>query len=279
MPWLTLAHLQGGGLVRLGARLKHTLGRLFCLAALVGAAFTVQAAEIAIRNAQLAVAEEAYILSAEFGLTLNGRLEEAVNKGVVLHFVIDFELSRSRWYWFDEQVVRRHKTMQLAYHALTRQYRVSVGGQHQTYASLSEALRAMSRLSHWPVLEKGGLRLDEPYQAGLMMRLDLSQMPKTFQVSALSSKEWTLSSGWLRWSFLPREAVAAPPVDPPYVPVVAPLPELPAASAPAPSSAPGLSVPATPSGSALHFPPGGALLPGGQGASGGAAGPAAGEVK
>ena len=81
-----------------------------------------QSAEISVRNAQLWSGDEAYSVSAEFGILLNGRVEEAVNKGVVLHFAVDFELTRSRWYWFDEQVVRRQRSMQLAYLALTRQY-------------------------------------------------------------------------------------------------------------------------------------------------------------
>lgn len=127
---------------------------------------------------------------------------------MVLYFVVDFELMRSRWYWFDEQVTHRSRTIQLSYHALTRQYRLSTGSLHQGYATLDEALRVMSRLRHWPVIEKSEVRPDKTYQAALRMRLDLTQMPKTFQVSALSSREWSLSSDWQRWLFSPAEFAA-----------------------------------------------------------------------
>jgi hypothetical protein len=30
------------------------------------------------------------------------RLDEAIAKGITLYFVVDFELTRSRWYWLDE---------------------------------------------------------------------------------------------------------------------------------------------------------------------------------
>jgi hypothetical protein len=30
-------------------------------------------------------------------------------------------------------------------------------------------------------------------------------MPKTFQVSALSNKDWDLSSEWARWMFTPTD--------------------------------------------------------------------------
>jgi hypothetical protein len=38
---------------------------------------------------------------AEFDLAFNPTLEEAIQKGVPLYFVFEFELSRPRWYWVD----------------------------------------------------------------------------------------------------------------------------------------------------------------------------------
>jgi len=41
----------------------------------------------------------------------------------------------------------------------------------------------------------------------LRMHLDLTQMPKTFQVSALANKDWNLGSEWVRWGFTPSDTV------------------------------------------------------------------------
>ena len=183
-------------------------------------AFSAQATDISVRGPQLEPHEDGYSLAADFNINFNSRLEEAVNRGIVLYFAVDFELTRSRWYWFDEQVIRRNKTFRLSYHALTRQYRLSTGALHQSYNSLDEVLRVMSRLRNWQVLEKGETKTEQLYQAGLRMRLDLTQMPKTFQVSALSNKDWDLSSDWLRWTFTPTEAL--PSSAAPLVPGVAP---------------------------------------------------------
>ena len=170
---------------------------------LAGAA---QAAEISVRNPRLKANEAGYSLSADFSITFNRRLEDVVNKGVMLYFVADFELQRPRWYWLDEQVASVSRTFQLSYHALTRQYRLSSGPLHQSFASLDEAVGAMSQLRGWQVLDKEAIHEDRVYQAALRLRLDLTQMPKTFQVSALSSRDWTLASDWLRWRFVPQEA-------------------------------------------------------------------------
>ena len=178
---------------------------IFCGLGLLLAALTAQATDISVRSPQLVANEDGYSLAADFNINFNSRLEEAVNRGVVLYFAVDFELTRSRWYWFDEQVIRRTRTFQLSYHALTRQYRLSTGALHQSYNSLDEVLRVVSRLRNWQVLEKGEIRNEQAYLAGLRMRLDLTQMPKTFQVSALSNKDWDLSSEWARWMFTPTE--------------------------------------------------------------------------
>jgi hypothetical protein len=166
-------------------------------------AHIAQAADISIRNPQLVPNEEGYSLAADFNINFNTRLEEAVGKGVVLYFAVDFELTRSRWYWFDEHIIRRNKTFELSYHALTRQYRLSTGALHQSYATLEEALNVISHLRNWQVLEKGEVKVGQTYHTGLRMILDLTQMPKTFQVSALANKDWNLTSDWRRWEFIP----------------------------------------------------------------------------
>jgi hypothetical protein len=178
---------------------------LLCSLIFLLASTLALASEISIRNLQLVPSEDGYSLVADANINFNTRLEEAVNKGVFLYFSADFELTRARWYWLDEHVISRSKTFELSYHALTRQYRLSTGALHQSYATLDEALRVLSHLRHWQVLEKGEVKAGLAYVAGLRLRLDLTQMPKTFQVSALANKDWNLSSDWLRWSFTPGE--------------------------------------------------------------------------
>ena len=188
---------------------RSLLKSLYCGLALLLAALAVQAADLTVRNPQLLGNEEGYALSADFNINFNARLEEAVNKGVVLYFATDFELTRSRWYWFDESVIRRNRSLQLSYHALTRQYRLSTGTLHQSFPSLDEALRVISRVRSWQVLDADEVKVDQVYLAGVRMRLDLTQMPKTFQVNALANKDWNLSSDWLRWSFTPEAALSS----------------------------------------------------------------------
>lgn len=159
------------------------------------------AAEIDISAQQIAASEDGYVLSADFNFELNQRLEETVTRGVVLYFVADFELSRPRWYWLDEKMVSRSQTYRLSYHALTRQYRLSTGALHQSFSTLTEALRMLAHLRNWVVIDKNdkSVRPGEPYLAALRLRLDITQLPRPFQMTALGNKEWSLTSDWKTW--------------------------------------------------------------------------------
>jgi hypothetical protein len=189
------------------------LWRALLLAGGLLLALAAGAAEIEVSKPELSAVEEGYALSADFNFELNQRLEEAVAKGVVLYFVVDFELTRPRWYWFDEKLVSRSQTYRLSYHALTRQYRLSSGALHQSFTTLGEALRVLARLRHWVVIDKASDKSDkfqprpgETYQAALRLRLDINQLPRPFQISALGNRDWTLASDWKSWqATLPAE--------------------------------------------------------------------------
>jgi len=173
---------------------------LFGLAVVPGSLF---AEGIQVRIAELEADSDGYRLSAEFDINFTRTLEDALNKGVALYFVTEFELVRPRWYWFDQRVVELRQQFKLSYNALTRQYRLSVGTLFQNYATLDEAVNVMSQLHNRLVADKDALQKGQTYTAALRMKLDVSQLPKPFQINALASKDWTLSSDWYRWEVTP----------------------------------------------------------------------------
>jgi hypothetical protein len=158
---------------------------------------------IEVRNAALVAGEDGYFLEADFEIALNPTLEEALNKGVPLYFLLEFEVIRPRWYWLNEKVLNNQQQYRLAYNALTRQYRLGLGSLFQNFASLSETLDFLSRVRRRQVLEPGTLTKGTTYVAGVRMRLDVSQLPKPFQLNALASRDWNFGSEWHRWSVTP----------------------------------------------------------------------------
>lgn len=181
----------------------RVLCRLLALAALLLWTPLAGAAEIEVKRAEITPGEESWLLDAEFGIDLGHRLEEVVSRGVALYFVAEFTLSRTRWYWVDEHVAGRTQTWRLSYNALTRQYRLSSGALHQNFATREEALGVLGRLRGWAVADRAQLKAGEPYNAALRLKLDLTQLPKPFQVTAIGNKDWNITAEVKRWSFTP----------------------------------------------------------------------------
>lgn len=189
------------------------------LVALAGAApHAARADEIDVIDARLAASDEGLLLSADFAFDFSPRLQEAVANGVPLHFVIEFEMTRPRWWWFDEATASRQTQWRLSYHALSRQYRLSSGALHQYFSTLEEALEVMRRLRNWLVLERSVQLTGPQYEVAVRMRLDTAQLPRPLQVSALTSRELRLESPWKRFLYLPPKRPAVPPRPPAEAP-------------------------------------------------------------
>ena len=170
---------------------------------LLAAAPWVRAEGISVTSATIEPGEDGWTLDATFDVQFGPRLEEAVNRGVPLYFVVEFELAKPRWYWFDDKPVQLSQTYRISYTPLLRQYRLSVGSVYQNFTRFEEVTRVLSRLRGWHVADKGALRKDQVYQAAVRMRLDTAQLPKPFQLNAISSRDWTLDSDWHRWTITP----------------------------------------------------------------------------
>ncbi len=166
-------------------------------------AATARADVIVVKSAELRAEEDGYFLNAEFDFSLNATLDEALQKGVPLYFLLEFELVRPRWYWLDEKVITATTQYRVSYNALTRQYRIASGLLGLTFDSLDEVERFLSRVTSREVARRDQLVKGTRYEAALRLRLDVNQLPKPFQMSALASRDWTLQSDWHRWTFTP----------------------------------------------------------------------------
>lgn len=174
---------------------------LCCCGGLLLAPAGEAAERIEVRDTRLELQDDYWQLNAEFRLELTPRLQEAVNRGLPLYFTVEFEMTRPRWYWLDEKAVSASINYRLSFNALTRQYRLSTGSLQLGFATLAEAIGVMTRVRNWRVAERGALKPGDTYLAEVRMRLDVSQLPKPFQINAITDREWTMESDWRRFNF------------------------------------------------------------------------------
>ena len=176
------------------------------------AANAVTAGSIEPVEAALNQNDDGYSLAANFNINIGSHLEGILTKGgVPLYFNLEFVLERPRKYWVAEHIVSYARSYRLTYSGLTRQYRLSSGALHTSYATLEGVLSGLGRINVLDVVEKSKLLPGESYSAAVRLTLDRNQLPKPFQLDAITDKEWQVVATTLRWKFVaPNSLTVAP---------------------------------------------------------------------
>ena len=149
-------------------------------------------------------AGDALLLSASVKFELSAAVEDALLKGVAMIFVAEADVFRERWYWTNKNVVSAERHMRLAYQPLTRRWRLNVASGlitntglgvalNQNFDSLADALAAVQRLSRWKIADVTELDLAQRHMVEFRFRLDMSQLPRPFQIGTLGQAEWNIS--------------------------------------------------------------------------------------
>jgi hypothetical protein len=160
------------------------------------------AGNIDINYARIESGEDGYRLAASFSFELSHDLENVITSGIPLYFITEVEITRPRWYWFDEKSVISEQSVRISYNVLTRQYRASVNGSFaQNYKDLDDALSLVRRPSRWLITDKSVLSFGANYNVAVRARLDTNQLPKPLQFNAINNSDWRLSSDWKRMTF------------------------------------------------------------------------------
>lgn len=142
-------------------------------------------------------------LSARLPVEISPAMEEVLRKGVPLHFLWQAEVILSRWYWLDKTVARASRTVRLAYQPLTRRWRLSYAtgtpsatglqyALHQNFDSLSDALASAGHVSSWKLADTARLNLAGEQRVEFSFSLDLSQLPRPFQLGLFQQSGWNI---------------------------------------------------------------------------------------
>jgi len=177
-------------------RVLHALcvGLLCLFAGLAQAQNTTE-----ISQYQVERVDDEVLLSAQIAFELPSAVEDALLKGIPMFFVTEAELLRERWYWFDKKIATTERHVRLAYQPLTRRWRLNVTAGaareasqglalNQGFESLSEALAAIK------IADATDLDGSPKYRVDFRFRLDLSQLPRPFQIGALGQSDWDLAA-------------------------------------------------------------------------------------
>jgi Domain of unknown function (DUF4390) len=168
---------------------------LLCMLLLCLGARTARAQGVEVLDLQASRDEVAVSLEYQLRVTLPSTVEAAVERGVPLYFTAQASLMRPRWYWRDERAARVSREWRLSFQPLTSTWRVSQGGLGQSFASLAEALSAMTRSTGWRIADTRDVEPDGRHYIEFSWRLDTSQLPRPLQIGLGGiggASEWSL---------------------------------------------------------------------------------------
>ena len=159
-----------------------------------------------IKTAEINSQFEAYFLNADFDLSFNDDLDEAIKKGIPINFIIEFELKKPRKYWLDEEVTKKTKEILLTYHALSKQFTLTESENRLiAFDNLTQAKNELKKIKNWRIFDKSQIDDTEKYSAYLQVKLDQTKLPKQLQADITSNQEWQLASKQFQWTFVNKK--------------------------------------------------------------------------
>ncbi len=187
---------------------RFDLQLLWLAACLIGAwpsATLAQSGGAVISALKFERAGDDILLSANVKLDLPLAVEDALLKGIPMVFVTRVKILRERWYWRNQVIVNAERYLRLAYQPLTRRWRLNVVSGaidpgalglslNQQFDSLADALAAVKNLSRWKVANASDFDSGQSYQVEFHFALDLSQLPRPFQIGLLGQSDWNVSA-------------------------------------------------------------------------------------
>lgn len=164
---------------------------------------SAEAAPPEVDELRLNLADDGLYLSTTMQFSLPALAEDALYKGIPMYFVAEAQVLRDRWYWSDRQVAATSRYLRLSYQPLTRRWRLIISSTPITNAGLGvslgqnfddfeDALAAIQRISRWKIAEGDAIEADAMHTVNFRFRLDMSQLPRPFQIGAVGRSGWNL---------------------------------------------------------------------------------------
>lgn len=147
--------------------------------------------------------EDGLYLSTQLQFALPDLAEDALHKGIPMFFVAEAQVMRDRWYWSDRQVAEATRYLRLSYQPLTRRWRLNLSPVPfsnsglgvvlgQNFDDYADAMSAIQRISRWKIAESDTIDPEAAHTVNFRFRLDMSQLPRPFQIGAVGRSGWNL---------------------------------------------------------------------------------------
>ena len=133
------------------------------------------------------------IIKPQFKLSVSKKIEEAINNGIVITFVVQAKLMQNQDWWFDSPISSKIQTFKLRYFTLSRQYQLNNISLNikQNFASLDQLLQFLATQT-----EFGFTDFTPNHYLETRIFLDKQALPSTMQLPIVFDQDWNINSDW-----------------------------------------------------------------------------------
>lgn len=168
-------------------------------------AWGVFAGSFVVTQVQTRLVDGTYLLDAQVHYRFSPEALEALNNGVPLTILMQFQVRpKDAWIW-DSNVTElqlryaiRHKPLSDTYEV----YRLP-GTSGRTFVTPAAAIAALGEIRGLELVEQDRLAPDTAYEVQFKVSLDIEELPLPLRPTAYLSGSWKLASPWTKWPLTP----------------------------------------------------------------------------
>jgi len=145
-----------------------------------------------------------YRLNAIVYYSLSPTSKEALQKGIPLTWILQIKVKQMGWFW-DIQLKKISLAYQIQYHPLLHLYSVKklTNGSHTLYATLTAALKSISKIAQLPIIEQEALSSHQNNYLAIKVFFNRESLPIPLRPFAYFDSQWALSSPWIQCPITP----------------------------------------------------------------------------
>ena len=161
--------------------------------------------KLTLRDVEVALDEDVYVLDAKVDLTLPEGARRAVESGLTLRLTYEITVDRVRRYLPDAGIAALEQRYEVSYHALSQRYLVKNlnTGEQQDFGSLQAALDRVGELHGLPVIDAALVSDGPVYEGRIRAVLKMNTAPDVFGWLLFWTDDWSAESDWKTWTLRP----------------------------------------------------------------------------
>ena len=155
---------------------------------------------ITIENLTTEKQEQSIQVNCEVTYRLDDKVKQALANGIMMTFITDLELLERTSNWFDQVRASYQTEFTIKYHALSKQFVLSINNLERSYPDLFSVFYQQTQLCDFRMGPIDHIQLNAAIYLRARIRLSTEDLPLPLRIKSYLSDDWRPSSGWTIWS-------------------------------------------------------------------------------